>query len=337
MWGEAMCRIIIDCDPGNGIPGANVDDGLAIGLALASKNICLELITIVAGNTPRDVGYHVAKNMISELGLSIPIVKGAEKAILEPSKPWRDYLNSSFEKKGCASLWKDIATLRLKKDNLIPKAAETMAKLVCQNPGEITIVAIGPLTNIAQAIQLYPEFTRSVAKISIMGGVFQLNNYLKDTNFGMDPEAAKIVLESGANITLAPLDVTTKTLLTHKDLDKLQRFDNPLSQYLVKTMRPWLSYSMKTRGIDGCWIHDALSVAVLIDPNIVSMSPYVVDVALGGDFTRGSARRWKKDAIRLTVGMPKVKFKPINVIETVNNKRLISLIFSAVKCFPNKC
>lgn len=325
-----MKRIVIDCDPGNGIAGANVDDGLALALALAADSIKLELITIVAGNTPRDTGFQVAHQLMQELNQSIPVVKGAAQALLEPAAPWREQLDNNVRKQGLLSLWDNLPPLPPLNDYSAPHAAQAIGELVCNNPGEITVVAIGPLTNIAHTIQLYPDFARSVAEIVIMGGVFQLDSYLKDTNFAVDPEAAKIVIESGANITLAPLDVTTQTLLTHQDLDKLQSFANPLADFIVRTSRPWMDYSIQTRQLDGCWIHDVLCVAKLIDESIVTSSPYIVDVSTARDCTRASSRRWKEGALRLTVGMPPVSHQPVNVMEQVDNQRLLEIIFNAL-------
>lgn len=325
-----MKRIVIDCDPGNGIAGANVDDGLALALALAADSIKLELITIVAGNTPRDTGFQVAHQLMQELNQSIPVVKGAAQALLEPAAPWREQLDNNVRKQGLLSLWDNLPPLPPLNDHSAPHAAQAIGELVCKNPGEITVVAIGPLTNIAHTIQLYPDFARSVAEIVIMGGVFQLDSYLKDTNFAVDPEAAKIVIESGANITLAPLDVTTQTLLTHQDLDKLQSFANPLADFIVRTSRPWMDYSIQTRQLAGCWIHDVLCVAKLIDESIVTSSPYIVDVSTARDCTRASSRRWKEGALRLTVGMPPVSHQPVNVMEQVNNQRLLEIIFNAL-------
>lgn len=325
-----MKRIVIDCDPGNGVAGANVDDGLALALALAADSIKLELITIVAGNTPRDTGFQVAHQLMQELNQSIPVVKGAAQALLEPAAPWREQLDNNVRKQGLLSLWNNLPPLPPLNDHSAPHAAQAIGELVCNNPGEITVVAIGPLTNIAHTIQLYPDFARSVAEIVIMGGVFQLDSYLKDTNFAVDPEAAKIVIESGANITLAPLDVTTQTLLTHQDLDKLQSFANPLADFIVRTSRPWMDYSIQTRQLAGCWIHDVLCVAKLIDESIVTSSPYIVDVSTARDCTRASSRRWKEGALRLTVGMPPVSHQPVNVMEQVNNQRLLEIIFNAL-------
>lgn len=323
-------RIIIDCDPGNGIPGANVDDGLAIALAIANPNIVLELITTVSGNTPRDTGYRVAKTMLDLLNLNIPVAKGAAQALLEPAAPWREHLDNNVKKQGLLHLWPQTNTNKTIDHDLSVNAAQSIGELVCNNPHQISVVAIGPLTNIAHTIQLYPEFAHSVAEIIIMGGVFNVPGYLKDTNFAIDPEAAHIVLNSGANITLAPYDVTTTTMLTHHDLNIIAKNDDQLSQYLVTTIRPWMDFSMQTRHIPGCWIHDVLCVAYLIDPTFMVSQEYVVDVALEGAYTRGSSRRWKKDGLRLTVGMPPLPQSTISVIEQVDNQKLLSIIFNSL-------
>ncbi|WP_145574581.1 nucleoside hydrolase [Yersinia mollaretii] len=319
-------RLIIDCDPGNGVPGANVDDGLALALAIAAPEITLELITIVAGNTPSEVGFSVAHDLVNRLGLNIPIIRGASQALVEPAAPWRDKLDNGAAKNGLTALWQQTARPPLVALNA-PLAAHAMGELICNNPGEITLVAIGPLTNIAHAMQLYPQLASSVAEIAIMGGVFNVDGYLKDTNFGLDPEAAHVVLTSGANITLAPLDVTTQTQLLHQDLDKIAQIDSPLSRYLVETIRPWISYSMQTRQLPGCWVHDALVVAWLLDKSIVTTSHDYLDVALEGALTRGMTLRFSPETLRLDVGIPAPQGKPVTLLQTVDNKKLLDTLY----------
>lgn len=103
-----MKRLIIDCDPGNGIAGANVDDGLALALAIASAHFTLELITIVAGNTPANIGYRVARNMMNRVGVNIPVRKGEEMALQEPAQPWREALDQRVHQLNLTYLWDDI-------------------------------------------------------------------------------------------------------------------------------------------------------------------------------------------------------------------------------------
>ncbi|WP_346826382.1 nucleoside hydrolase [Serratia inhibens] len=319
-------RLIIDCDPGNGVPGANVDDGLALALALAARpQISLELISIVAGNTPRDVGFAVANHLLLQTGYQVPVVAGAACALIEPPEPWRAHLDRAITRQDLAALWHNVPYPHTAA-TVTPNAAVALGELICNNPGEITLAAIGPLTNVAHALQLYPQMAQAVKEIVIMGGVFNVEGYLKDTNFGLDPEAARQVLTSGANITLAPLDVTTQTMLTQTSLARMTQPDTPLCRYLRATTQPWIHYSRQTRHLPGCWIHDALVIAWLLEPQLVTSAEYYVDVALEGAMTRGSSRRWRPDGLRLTVGMPEPQGKPIRVMEQVDNARLLALI-----------
>ncbi len=325
-------RLIIDCDPGNGIPGANVDDGLALALAIAAPKIELELITIVAGNTPSEVGFSVAHDLMTRLGLDIPIQRGASQALVEPAAPWRDKLDNGAAKHGLSGLWQQTQAPHVIPSGT-PLAAHAIGELICNNPGEITLVAIGPLTNIACAMQLYPQLAASVAEIAIMGGVFNVDGYLKDTNFGIDPEAAHVVLTSGAKITLAPLDVTIHTQMRHQDLDRIAKINSLLSRYLVETVRPWIDYSMQTRNLPGCWIHDALVVAWLLDKSIVTTSHDCVDVVLEGALTRGSSWRFSPEKPRLGVGILPPQPKPVTILQSVDNKKLLDTIYHALSCY----
>ncbi|HBV91471.1 nucleoside hydrolase [Pantoea sp. B550] len=322
-----MKRIIIDCDPGNGIAGANTDDGLAIALALASPALSLELITTVAGNTPSDVGARVAKDLIVRLGLSIPVVQGATQALQEDPAPWREMLDHRVNQLAQGKLWQDVRQpADVAADAL--DAADAIGKLICDNPGEITLVAIGPLTNVALAMQRYPAMAESVAEIVIMGGVFSLDDYIKDTNFGLDPEAAHQVLHSGATVTLVPMDVTTQTLLTQQDLTRLTAVDHPLTEFVRDTLRPWIDYSMETRQLAGCWIHDALVVAWLLNQRVASGIDYRVDIELRPGATRGKSWRYRQP-LRLTVGVPDHCGASVHVLHSVDNTLLLSIIEQA--------
>ncbi|WP_448651296.1 nucleoside hydrolase [Pseudomonas fluorescens] len=319
-----MKRLIIDCDPGNGIAGANVDDGLALALALAAPGLNLELVTTVAGNTPSAIGYNVAQDLMVRVGRPIQVVQGSTQALEEPDAPWREALDNGVHKRQLAHLWQGVRAPAAFQAPVL-QAADAMGQLICANPGEITLVAIGPLTNVALALQRYPQMTAAVRQIVIMGGVFGLDDYIKDTNFGFDPEAAHQVLNSGANITLVPLDVTTQTLMTHSDLDRIAQIDTPLAAFVCETFRPWIDYSMTTRGLSGCWIHDALVIAWLLDPDIATASAYFADIELRAGRTRGKTWRYKQP-LRLDVGIDAPAGGPINVLQTVDNDRLLALI-----------
>ncbi|MCQ8226459.1 nucleoside hydrolase [Pantoea trifolii] len=321
-----MKRLIIDCDPGNGIAGANTDDGLALALALASSSLSLELITTVTGNTPSAVGAQVAKDLLQRLGRNIPVVQGALQALREDPAPWRARLDHVADEK-LGELWRGV-----RQPQRIPAdghdAAGVMGQLICDNPGEFTLVAIGPLTNVALALQRYPQMAESVAEIVIMGGVFALDDYIKDTNFGLDPEAAHQVLHSGATITLVPMDATTQTLLTQQDLTRLTANDHPLPQFVRETLRPWIDYSVRTRHLPGCWIHDALVVAWLLNQRVADGVDYYVDIELRPGATRGKSWRYRTP-LRLDIGVPPQTGALVHVIQTVNNALLLEMIEKA--------
>ncbi|MBP2169627.1 inosine-uridine nucleoside N-ribohydrolase [Erwinia toletana] len=323
-----MKRLIIDCDPGNGIAGANVDDGLALALAMASPDISLELITIVAGNTPVEVGYRVAQDLVARLGLTIPVHKGESQALREPAEPWRQALDQRVHQLQLTHLWHGV---REPMPMVTPEqdAVDAIGQLICDNPGEITLVAIGPLTNVARAMQRYPQLAESVAEIAIMGGVFALDDYLKDTNFGLDPEAAHQVLNSGAAITLVPMDATTQTLMTHQDLDRIAQIDKPLARFVSETFRPWIDYSIKTRNLPGCWIHDALVVAWLLNQRVATASDYLVDVELHAGPTRGKSWRYRHP-LRVTVGIEQSAGGLVHVLQTVDNQLLLTMLEQAL-------
>lgn len=326
-----MKRLIIDCDPGNGIAGANVDDGLALALALAAPEISLELIATVSGNTPSEVGYAVVCDLLSRLDARVEVARGASRALIEPAAPWRESLDRSVDKHNLRHLWREVAAPDFP-TGVAPLAANRIGEVICANPGEITLVAIGPLTNVALALQLYPQLAQAVKEIVIMGGVFHVEGYLKDTNFGLDPEAAHAVLTSGANIVLVPMDVTTQTQMTHQDLDILESCNNRLSRYLVDTMRPWMDYSMKTRRLPGCWIHDVVTIAWLLEPKLVTWVEDYVDISLNG-LTRGMACRYGPENLKLSVNIAAPAGRPIKILQSVDNKGLLSMIDRYIRRF----
>jgi len=168
----------------------------------------------------------------------------------------------------------------------------------------------------------------SVAEIVIMGGVFALDDYIKDTNFGLDPEAAHQVLHSGATITLVPMDATTQTLMTQQDLTRLTANDHPLPQFVRETLRPWIDYSIRTRHLPGCWIHDALVVAWLLNQRVADGVDYHVDIELRPGATRGKSWRYRTP-LRLDIGVPPQTGALVHVIQTVNNALLLEMIEKA--------
>ncbi|MFF2052616.1 nucleoside hydrolase [Leifsonia sp. NPDC058194] len=323
-------RLIIDCDPGNGMPAADVDDGLALALAVArADRLSLEAITVVSGNTHRDVGFAVARDFVERLGIDVPVYAGAERALVEPPAPWRDRQDANEHRPDVVEAWRGVARPRPAPTG-VPDAVVRIVELLRSAPGEITIVAIGPLTNVAMALALEPRLPELVRDLVIMGGAFDVPGFLQELNFGIDPEAAHLVLASGAPITLVPLDTTSQTLFTHSDLDRLVDSGGAVAEYVVETTRPWIDYAAAWRKIDGCLLHDPLTVALLLDPGIAEYEERIVDVELLGSLTRGRAVWWTEENLRLHVGLrvPSGR-RPVRVATRVDNALLVELLVTS--------
>lgn len=329
-------RVIIDCDPGNGVPAADIDDGLAIALALASPEIQLEAITVVSGNTHRNIGFSVARTMLDSVGVAVPVYAGAAQALVEPSEPWRVRQDANSTRADVIEAWENVEPPAEYDLQSSLGAAEQIASRVCASPGGITIVAIGPLTNIANAIQIAPDLPDKVKRIVIMGGAFDVPGFLQELNFGIDPEAAHIVLTSGAPITLVPLDVTSRTLFRHSDLDRLAGVDgNPLAAYVLETTRPWIDYAAAWRKIEGCLLHDPLTVALILEPDICEYSDALVDVELRGTLTRGRPIMWTSENLRLHVGLAVPELTTVRVATNVDNARLVELLIRRISAWSS--
>ena len=323
-----MKRIIIDCDPGNGIAGANTDDGLALALALGSPALQVEMITTVSGNTPCKTGARVVRDLLDRCGLSVPVYHGAGCALYEPAAAWRQQLDERVNSLSLGHLWENTRQPAVMSDSE-GHAVQQMAELICANPGSITLLALGPLTNIAEALLRYPQLAEDVAEIVVMGGVFCLDDYIKDTNFGLDPEAASVVINCGAKVTLVPMDVTVNTLLTPEDLIQMTASETPLAVFIRDTMAPWIEYSMITRQLPGCWIHDALVVAWLLDPQVATVADFRAGIELRPGITRGMSWRYQPP-LRVPVGIAENAGAAVSILTSVNNQRLLDLLTQAL-------
>lgn len=330
LWLElSMEKIIIDCDIGNTVAGANVDDSFAIALAMASKNLELLAVTTVTGNTKNSQAYAVAKDLFKKTNFACDVFCGEERALQETYETWRTMLDKSVDNFNLRYLWDSLDQIQ---DEVNPNcnAVDKLIELSKKYAGDLTIVAIGPLTNIASAIQRDPSFAQRIKQIVLMGGLFNVPRYIKDTNFGLDPEAANIVLTSSIPVVMAPFDTTSTTLFTQENLEQLGQIKNSLCQYLYKTVAPWLEYSIKTRNINGFWIHDVLTIAYLIDDSIFTCEDGFVNIELQGAF-RGRCYRVDDGYIKNGMGLTPQAPRKIKIMQAVNNKALLDLIINNLK------
>jgi purine nucleosidase len=277
-------RIILDTDVAMGAPGSDIDDGFAMALAVDLADQSLELVTTVNGNTDVETSTLLALDLLDRLGRpDIPVVKGARTPLLRPvhDHPARDRVEGVRERlAGFAPT--------------TGRAATAIIDLILANPGEITLVAIGPLTNVAIALALEPAVTTAVKEIIVMGGVFlRTTNLLAmpgEFNVWVDPEAAAIVLNSGAPLRFIGLDVTLQVRLNRADADRLKATARPFAAYAGECAHAWIDYLREAypgQDFVSAPMHDTLAVAVVSKPNLVTWRPARVEVEVASHITRG--------------------------------------------------
>jgi purine nucleosidase len=266
-------RVLIDCDVG-------VDDALALILAFHSAELEVQAVTGVNGNVPLDL---VFENIRKVLYLIHPqnkplIAKGAEgplkgKTVYAHSIHGRDGLGEAKIARRKGEDWWKIYPGR---------ADELIAEMARRYPDELTLIATGPLTNVALGVQNDPEGMRKLKEVVIMGGAVRTEGNITpyaEFNVFSDPLAAKWVFESGLPITLVPLDVTRQVFLTSQVMEeRVNPMNHPFSRFVVEAV----GYDLKThqfpRGSKSIYLHDPLAVGVAIDSNLVKKERLFLDI-----------------------------------------------------------
>ena len=279
-----MHRIILDTDVAMGAPGSDIDDGFAMALAVDLPDQSLELVTTVNGNTDVETSTLLAVDLLARLGRSdVPAVQGAAAPLLRPlhDHPARDRVAGVRE--------------RLADRTPAPgRAATAIVDHVMANPGEISLIAIGPLTNVALALALEPGLSGAVKEIVVMGGIFLRTSRVLampgEFNIWIDPEAAAIVLNCGAPLRFIGLDVTLQVQLGRPDADRLRATGRPFASYAGDCAHAWIDYlkdAYPGRDFHAAPMHDPLAVAVVSRPHLVTWRPARVAVEVRSDITRG--------------------------------------------------
>ncbi len=264
-------RVVLDTDLGMGNPGSDIDDGFALALALADPEITLELVTTVGGNADVDTCTRLTRELLERLGRpEVPVVGGAALSLRGGS--------------GRADSRRD------------PYAAPAIVEAVTAAPGDITLVAIGPLTNVALALLLEPALARDVREIVAMGGVYlEHTNRLAmpgEYNIWCDPGAAAVVFASGAPLRLVGLDVTRQVRLTRDDARAMCASGRDFAAFAGESALSWIDHHGAANPgdpleQDSCALHDPLAVAVVTRPDLVTWAPAHVAVETAGRVARG--------------------------------------------------
>jgi purine nucleosidase len=269
-------RVLLDTDPG-------IDDALAILLGLAAPEISLQGLAVVHGNCP--LGEAVA-NALSVLELAgagqLPVAVGCDRPLLRPRF-------NAPEVHGVAGL--GYARLPAAAGRPVAEhAVDMLIRQIMAAPGELALVAIGPLTNVAMALRKEPRAAAALGELIIMGGAFRVEGNaspLAEFNIYADPHAAQIVLTSGAPITIMPWDITRDVRLLQADIDRLLARGGPIAAFIAEATRFYMEMHLARLGFAGCSLNDPAALALAYLPSLAQTRALNVEVELAGELSLG--------------------------------------------------
>lgn len=268
--------VILDVDTG-------LDDALALLLALRSPELEVVGVTCVAGNVTID---HVTRNTLATLdvlGADLPVAVGAYKPLVG-----RLHTSTFFHgRTGLGNIAASPSCRRPVDDD----AAAFLARAVRARPGDITVIALGPLTNVALALLKDPAFADQVAELTVMGGAVGCPGNATsaaEANFRNDPEAAAAVTASGIPLTVVDLGVTNTAVLPRAHIDALPATLSSVGEFARALLR-FYAAPERAMGFAGAVLHDPLAVALTIDPTLATMVPVHLAIETAGRYTRGAS------------------------------------------------
>jgi len=269
-------RVVLDTDPG-------IDDALAILLALASPEVDLAALSIVHGNCTLAEAVTNAL-ALAELGSrpDLVVAAGCDRPLLRPPVTAHDTHGTSGL--GYARLPRGAAQA------VEEHAVELLIREIMAAPGEVTLVAVGPLTNVALALRKEPRLARAVRECIFMGGAFRAEGNitpLAEFNVYADPHAAQIVLSSGMPLTIMPWDITRDVRLTLADVERLLARGGPIPRFIAEATRYYIEFHQREFGWAGCSINDPAALALTWWPDLAQMRDLYVEVELASELTLG--------------------------------------------------
>ncbi len=276
-------KVIIDTDPG-------IDDALALILALGAEALDVRLITTVAGNVGLERCTANALRVLEAFGgpAPPPVHPGCDRPLSGRFSPRAEHVHGGDGFGGVAERY-PVRRLEASRTD----AVTAILSAVRENPGEAALIALGPLTNVASAIEVDAETMTQIEELIVMGGSFGSESNVTaaaEFNFFADPVAARVVIQSGLPVTAIGLNVTHRAALPRLRFEALLReipSEAPARKFLADLTRQYFEVSRRRRGIDGAYLHDPLAVGAAIDPQLISVRRYPCDVEIEGDLTTG--------------------------------------------------
>ena len=272
-----MKRVIIDTDPG-------IDDTAAIFWALTCGTLRVEILTTVFGNATLDNATRNALRVLEAAGRSdIPVYRGAGRPLLREPR-----LGSSIH--GGDGLG-DVYTDEPRTPAGDGRAVERMIEHVMAAPGEITLLALGPLTNVALAISVEPGMATALRSLVVMGGAVRTRGNITPVataNLYNDAEAAAIVYRSGAPVVQVGMDVCRPTLIAHRHLDRIRAAGHRMAEMLIRITPCIMAAYERNEGVtEGVHYNDVPAVAYAIDPTLFRTERLPIQIETDSPLTRG--------------------------------------------------
>ncbi len=273
-------KILIDTDPG-------IDDAMAIFYALESPELDVVGITSVFGNAHTAVCTANALKLLEIAERTdIPVARGVDRPM---AMPYRGPVSFVHGTDGQGDVFLSPPVTKAQSID----AAHFIVRSVMNAPGEITLVALGPLTNIALALLIEPSLASQLAEIVLMGGnAFCGGNAspAAEANILNDPEAADIVFGADCAIVMAGLDVTEQTVMTSSDLAQLASFGNARARHLAAIVPFYEAFYLERLGLEGICVHDSTTISYLVAPQLYTWVEHPVRVDCGHSFCRGKTQ-----------------------------------------------
>lgn len=271
-----MEKIILDCDPGH-------DDAVAILLALGNPKIDLLGVTTVGGNQSLDkVTYNARAVLEKAHAQDVPVYAGCDRPLFRP----QEVAASIHGETGLDGVELPEPTRPLEDMHAVNYIIKTIME---SEPGTITLVPTGPLTNIALAARLEPRIVDRVKEVVLMGGAVHGGNWSPTAEFNIkvDPEAAKVVFNESWPVTMVGLDLTHQALCTPEVQERIEDIDTPLAHFVSGLMDFFRKTYQDNQDFIDPPVHDPCTVAYLIDPEVVRTRRCPLDVETQGDLTLG--------------------------------------------------
>ena len=273
-----MRKIILDCDPGH-------DDAVAILLAAGNPDIELLGLTTIGGNHTIDKVTHNARQVLTIAGaLDVPVYRGASRPLINGVVTAEDiHGDSGMEVHGY-----DLPepAVGVEDEHAVRWIVDTLMR---EEPGTVTLVPTGPLTNIALAVRMEPRIVSRVREVVLMGGAYGTGNITASAEFNtfVDPEAAAIVFGEDWPVVMVGLDLTHQALATPEVESRFAALGTSAGDFVVALVDAFRRNYKDAQDFDNPPVHDPCAVAYVIDPSLVETVPAPLSVELGGTLTRG--------------------------------------------------